>query len=158
VFAVVFLIVCVFLVLCHSAAFLRLRRGCHIRNLLEPNRNLDQFLSTSDARWLVSDQFEVTWVGVHSLQSLGCSQKLHSLTICISLTCQSHLNLTRISSSPSFYSHLSRICFSLSSYSHLTLISLISRASHSHPTLFSLSTRDSSKVVQDFVHQPSYYR
>jgi hypothetical protein len=38
----------------------------------------------------------------------------------------------------------------LGSHSHLTLIS---RASHSHPTLLSLSTCDSSKVVQDFVHQ-----
>jgi hypothetical protein len=42
---------------------------------------------------------------------------------------------------------------SLSSGSHSHLI-LISRASHSHPTLLSLSTCVSSKVVQDFVHQP----
>jgi hypothetical protein len=40
------------------------------------------------------------------------------------------------------------------SHSHLTLIS---RASRSHPTLLSLSTCDSSKVVQDFVHQPNYW-
>jgi hypothetical protein len=40
---------------------------------------------------------------------------------------------------------------SLGSHSHLTLIS---RASPSHPALLSLATCDSSKVVQDFVHQP----
>jgi hypothetical protein len=36
-------------ILCHIAKFLRLRRECYNRNLLETNRNLDQFLSSSDA-------------------------------------------------------------------------------------------------------------
>jgi len=38
----------------YYATFLRLRRECHIRNLFEICRNLDQFLSTSDAIWPVS--------------------------------------------------------------------------------------------------------
>jgi uncharacterized protein with NAD-binding domain and iron-sulfur cluster len=46
------------------ATFLRLRRECHTQNLLETTRNLDQFLSKSDAIWSVSDQFEVfTYLG-----------------------------------------------------------------------------------------------
>jgi hypothetical protein len=32
----------------YYATFLRLRRECHIQNLLETSRNLHQFLSTSD--------------------------------------------------------------------------------------------------------------
>jgi hypothetical protein len=48
----------------YCATFLRLRRECHIRNLLETRRNLEQFLSTSDAIWLDSDQFKVfTYLG-----------------------------------------------------------------------------------------------
>jgi hypothetical protein len=93
-------------------------------------------------------------VGVHSLVLWVLSkntQKLHSQLIRVSLTCQSHRNLTRILCLLLIYSHLSRICFSLS-HSHRILISLPSRA---HFTLLSLSTCDSSKVVQDFVHQPN---
>jgi hypothetical protein len=44
---------------CYYATFLRLRRECHIRNLLGTSFNLDQFLSTLDAIWPVSDQFKV---------------------------------------------------------------------------------------------------
>jgi hypothetical protein len=39
--------------------FLGLRRECHIQSLLEILHNLDQFLSKSDALWLVSDQLKV---------------------------------------------------------------------------------------------------
>jgi hypothetical protein len=45
--------------MCYYATFLRLRRECHIQSLLETTRNLDQFLSTSDAIWPCSDQFTV---------------------------------------------------------------------------------------------------
>jgi hypothetical protein len=48
----------------YYSTFLRLRRECHIQNLLEQNRNLDQFLSKSNAIWHVSDQFKVlTYLG-----------------------------------------------------------------------------------------------
>jgi hypothetical protein len=47
------------LLLYYYATFLGLRQECHSQNLLETWWNLDQFLSTSDAIWLVSDQFEV---------------------------------------------------------------------------------------------------
>jgi hypothetical protein len=43
----------------YYATFLRLRRECHIQNLLEQSFNLDQFLSKSDAIRPVSEQFEV---------------------------------------------------------------------------------------------------
>jgi hypothetical protein len=141
----------------YYATFLRLRRECNIQNLLEQRCNLDHVFSKSDAIWRVSDQFKVLKYLVEGplLTVLGVlsniTRTLQFQIIRVSLTCQSHLNLTRISSSLSFYFHLSRICFSLSSQSHRILISLSSRA---HLTLLSLSTCDSSKVVQDFVHQP----
>jgi hypothetical protein len=48
----------------YYATFLRLRRECHIQNLLETSCNMDQFLSTSDAILRVSDQFKVlTYLG-----------------------------------------------------------------------------------------------
>jgi hypothetical protein len=43
----------------YYAIFLRLRRECRIQSLLKSNRNLDQFLSKSDAIWPCSDQFNV---------------------------------------------------------------------------------------------------
>jgi hypothetical protein len=60
---------CLFVsVFCYYATFPRLRRECRIQSLLEQCRNLHQFLSTSDAIWLVSDQFNVlTYLGMGPL-------------------------------------------------------------------------------------------
>jgi hypothetical protein len=127
---------------CYYATFFRLRRECHIRNLLEPFFNLDQCLSKSDGIRPVSDQFKVvTYLGVGPLLTVlgvlsNITLKLHSQIIRISLTCQSYLNLTRISSLLLCCYHLSRICFSLSYRSHRILISLSSRA-HFTPIPFS---------------------
>jgi hypothetical protein len=44
----------------YYATYLRLRWECHIQSFLENLHNVAKFLSTSDAIWLVSDQFEVS--------------------------------------------------------------------------------------------------
>jgi hypothetical protein len=63
--------------LCHYATFLRLRRECHIRN----SSNKVTICTNSYQNRMkfdlfrTSSKFSLTWVGVHSLQSSGCSQK-----------------------------------------------------------------------------------
>jgi hypothetical protein len=80
-----------------------LRRECHIQNIIEAHRN--------SAPILITIRCDLTFVGqVQSLDVLGwgstplgvlskITQTLHSRIIRVSLTCQSHLNLTRMSSS-----------------------------------------------------------
>jgi hypothetical protein len=77
-FSNIFSITHEFVLLCHYATFLKLRRECHIRNLFQKvvictnsYQNRMQF-----DLFRTSSKLSLIWVGVHYLQSLGCSQKL----------------------------------------------------------------------------------
>jgi hypothetical protein len=68
----------------YYATFLRLRRECHIRNLPEQIAIWTNSYKhpTQFDLFQTSSKFSLTWVGVHSLQSLGCSQQFLILVYC----------------------------------------------------------------------------